>query len=361
MAAGHVEKEAGTVADYHVKHVTSEVHVEAGLEGLLGLVQVVCLTARYGSYQSGEVAAVNGGAETPKKGLKDGTDCINAVDTSSMSGSEHPYDVTELLAQVRRTVVSRGNVGVFNRLAVECVTCLVRHVSEPAVFLATIPGSIKTHDSSHGDNKSLTDDCYVSQELNYSQNDASNKGPLSPQDASFTGDPSQHHASFTGPHEAKHPSTKDASQTTAFSSDNVVSEGSPPVSSLEAVFELLLILLYKKGVVIPVIDILTCISNRLGEEDSSGVRRFEDVCLKLIHIGVMTPARLEHWLIWLLDSNEGVCRESVINISTNIIARYEEMKDHVRNRRMRSVPGVACFLRQYIVNDFECLKNQVLQ
>ena len=92
-------------------------------------------------------------------------------------------------------------------------------------------------------------------------------------------------------------------------------------------------------------------------DNTSSEDRFIEICLKLIYIGVLSPPRLEHWLLWLLETSDKESKCKVVAMATRMMDKYFELKAGVLKGKVRYVPRVAYFVKQYIVSDFEILRN----
>lgn len=140
-----------------------------------------------------------------------------------------------------------------------------------------------------------------------------------------------------------------------------------PFGRLDPIFELLLALRDKKCVEIPLIHLPSRLTPAvifnpfLQQTDSieSPVIRFVEICLKLVYIGVLSPPRLEHWLIWFLEISNADERSRVVDLTSKIIKEYIELKKSVLEGKIKSVPRVAYFVKQYIVSDFEIIRNKI--
>ena len=137
------------------------------------------------------------------------------------------------------------------------------------------------------------------------------------------------------------------------------------VDLLDPTTQLLLLLRDKKGVEIPLTKLPSQVSHNLltrnvknaNCDSSSSEDRFIEICLKLIYIGVLSPPRLEHWLLWLLETSDKESKCKVVAMATRMMDKYFELKAGVLEGKVRYVPRVAYFVKQYIVSDFEILRN----
>eukprot|EP00116_Pleurobrachia_bachei_P002113 sb/3462375/ len=117
------------------------------------------------------------------------------------------------------------------------------------------------------------------------------------------------------------------------------------LTHLEGVYEALVFLRSCKGV-----DTTVCISlfqNKNLDCDSTR-KRFTNVCLRLLFIGVISTARVEHWLLWLLEQS----RDAAIVLSRDIMDKYTKLKVSVRCSDKQFVcPDVAHLLAVYRLCD----------
>ena len=130
-----------------------------------------------------------------------------------------------------------------------------------------------------------------------------------------------------------------------------------PVDLMGPVSQLLLLLRDLKGVEVPLTKVPPKVLPKLCEK-SSGCR-FKEICLKLVYIGVLSPPRLEHWLLWFLETSNLDSYGEVVSMATRIVEEYLELKANVLKGEIRCVPRVAYFVKQYIVSDFEILKRKL--
>lgn len=79
--------------------------------------------------------------------------------------------------------------------------------------------------------------------------------------------------------------------------------------------------------------------------------RYVHVIVELVYEGVLGPARVENWLIF--HQNKGKQTNSLVN---NVIRSYKAKKDRVLEGLIPTPPGVACFLKQCLVEDFSKIK-----
>ena len=138
------------------------------------------------------------------------------------------------------------------------------------------------------------------------------------------------------------------------------------VGRLDPILDLLLSLRDKKGVEIPLITLPSKLKPAVLfdqdiEEDysSSPDYRFVEICLKLVYIGVLSPPRLEHWLLWFLETSDGIFKSRVVTLTSNVMKEYFNLKEKVLKGNIRAIPRVAYFVKQYIVSDFEIIRNKI--
>ena len=137
------------------------------------------------------------------------------------------------------------------------------------------------------------------------------------------------------------------------------------VDLLDPTTHLLLLLRDKKGVEIPLTKLPSQVSHNLltrnvknaNCDKTSSEDRFIEICLKLIYIGVLSPPRLEHWFLWLLETSDKESKCKVVAMATRMMDKYFELKAGVLKGKVKYVPRVAYFVKQYIVSDFEILRN----
>ena len=137
-------------------------------------------------------------------------------------------------------------------------------------------------------------------------------------------------------------------------------------TELDPIFDILLVLKDKKRIELPLANVPIQSLDKLfghvpNDQDSmlakkTHCERFVEVCMKLLYIGVLTPPRLEHWLLWFFEKS---AEDEVRKISIEIMEKYRQLKLAIFEKRTLYIPGVAHFLKQYSMPDFEILQKEL--
>ena len=236
------------------------------------------------------------------------------------SGSEK---LERLLKLIKCTVVNKENISLFQKIAENTVNVLIEYITDSSTSLA----------------------------------------PHQPQKEPATFQSQQELA----PHQSQLGEVGETDTKSLEGENSILLQVTDPVGRLDPIFELLLLLRDKKGVEIPLITLpsklkpAVLFDQDIQEEDSSSSPdyRFVEICLKLVYIGVLSPPRLEHWLLWFLETSDGIFKSRVVTLTSNVMKEYFNLKEKVLKGSIRAIPRVAYFVKQYIVSDFEIIRNKI--
>ena len=233
--------------------------------------------------------------------------------TSELIPASGSGKVDRLLKLIKCTVVNKENVSLFQKIAENTIKILIQYVTDPSTSLAL-----------HQPRQEL--DTYKPRPVEVGETD-----------------------------------------TKSLEGENLTPiQVTDPVGRLDPIFELLLSLRDKKGVEIPLIALPSKLKPAVLfdlESDSpcSPECRFVEICLKLVYIGILSPPRLEHWLLWFLETSDETSKSRVVTLTSSVMDEYFKLKERVLEGSIRAIPRVAYFVKQYIVSDFEIVRNKIVK
>ena len=295
MAMSFVEREVQQISDIHIKHVLSEVR---NLE-----------------VEECELRSLKGCVSDILLGRESEDGCC-----FDDSGKISEGKIERLMKLVKDTVINKENTSLFQNVADSTVDVLIEYISNPSTTLKC--------DLSRGEQLG----------------DFSNTESVTP---------------------ILEPKTPTVSKLPKLDGTVDLPKLDGTVDLLDPTTHLLLLLRDKKGVEIPLTKLPSQVSHNLltrnvknvNCDNTSSEDRFIEICLKLIYIGVLSPPRLEHWFLWLLETSDKESKCKVVAMATRMMDKYFELKAGVLKGKVKYVPRVAYFVKQYIVSDFEILRN----